>query len=208
MDLRRGLDCSDTQDMSLEIKPGMRCVLVAYKLGDPHFCTAKIESTDPFNLSIEGKNLRLEVGQRIMVVVQDNTEPVKAQAVVESVADTSITLSSLQWEDVDRRRFPRFTVNTGVEIKTISEGENGPEVILFKGTTMDVSLGGTWILGEQPASSGSLVETRLTLNGHTAKVLGLIAWTNDEQLGFGVEFLDFVGDARYRLHEFLSGKAA
>lgn len=194
--------------MSIEIKPGTPCVLVAYNLGDPHFCTATIDSTEPLTVATVGPNLPFEVGQRVMVVIQDNQEPVKAPAVVESVSGSDVTLGSVYWEDVDRRRFPRFPVNTEVEIKAVGEGDNGPQVLLFKGTTIDISLGGAWIHGEQPAVSGSLVEARLSLGDCTAKALGLIAWTNEDQLGFGVEFLDFVGDARYRLHEFLSGRAA
>ena len=77
----------------------------------------------------------------------------------------------------------------------------------FCGTTEDLSLGGAWVRPEQALAPGLLVQVTAQLDEQEVRFLALVARDAGED-GVGLEFLDYVGGARYYLHGFLERSAA
>lgn len=184
-------------------------MVVAYQDGAPRFGTGKLVSVAPFWLKTTSDGFELQPGQRVLLVQQEGKNVGKASGVVSSVVDGVAEVDNLAYEEVDRRRYPRHEIGVQVSIRAVSEVEQQAHIVHFEGSTKDLSLGGAWINSDIGLAPGSLVDVQITLrSGSQSRILGIIAWTDDQNPGFGIEFLDFVGDARYRLHEFMSQNAA
>ena len=152
-------------------------------------------------------------GNRVLVVLFDRGQFFKAEAQVVVVQPTegyfSFTLSDQMWEEVDRRKFPRYDVSVPVSVRAIHEAEGVSELRQHDGVTADMSVGGAWVTTEDTVEPGSLIEFEAELSPKDRiRILGIVAHSFSERQGFGVEFLDYVGSARYTLHTFLASKAA
>lgn len=192
--------------------PGAEVGIVFYEEFTPFALTTTLVSVKPFAATTdEAGAARLNSGQRVMLVLQSGPKYAKAEAEVVACSNENgtwrIEVGHFGWEEVDRRRFPRHAVQLDVALRSVLETESGVEVHQFTGTTEDISLGGIWVRPNQPMIPGSLVELNLTLDGQPLRILSIVARDAGES-GVGLEFLDFVGGARYYLHGFLERKAA
>lgn len=194
------------------VLPGAEVGIVFYEEFTPCALSATIASVKPFAATTtEAGAGRLKNGQRVMLVLQSGSKYAKAEAEVVACADHNgswrIEVGHFGWEEVDRRRFPRHAIQLDVSLRSVLETEDGVEIKQFSGTTEDVSLGGVWVRPEESIPPGSLLELSTTLDGQAVRILSIVARDAGEN-GIGIEFLDFVGGARYYLHGFLEQRAA
>jgi Tfp pilus assembly protein PilZ len=57
---------------------------------------------------------------------------------------------------------------------------------IFEGSTKNISVSGVFIATEEKLKVGQVIELKLPIKGKTAKIIGKIAWLNEE--GFGLKF--------------------
>lgn len=175
---------------------------------------ATISSTEPLTVLLTDANAKLVAeGNRTLLVFLDCNQYFKAEAAVYSISgeegEWTMQLSDELWEEVDRRRYARHRVDVPVEMKAILEENGMSKLTVFSGLTEDLSVGGAWVHLDRPIEAGSLVEFQATLSPTDhVRVLGIVAHSSSEKSGFGIEFIDYVGSARYVLHSYLSRLAA
>jgi hypothetical protein len=197
---------------SYVIKPGAKVSAVFYVDGHPVALTSTVCKTAPLTLTTTDQNsLAVEVGKRLLLILQDSGQFAKAEAQVTKYSATpngwAIEVGQFGWEEVDRRRYPRHTVQIPVVVKAVMEHEGAARLNNVHTETIDVSLGGVWIKAKDDLVPGSLVEFQAEVNGgEHVRTLAIVAW-RCEEVGIGLEFVDFLGSSRYYLHSFLS-KAA
>lgn len=196
------------------VTPGAPVGLVFYVDSQPMALAANVKLGKPFTMTTADKNAGLlEPGKRTMLILQEGNQFAKAEAQVVACAQDgdnwTIEAGDFGWEEVDRRRYPRYELELDVKLKAVTETEGQAELRYFEAKTVDVSLGGAWVQTDHKLPAGSLVEFQAELTpGHTVRVLGIIAWSVSEKEGLGIEFLDFIGGSRYQLHMFLTHNAA
>lgn len=193
--------------------PGSEIGVIFYEDTTPHALNATVVSVRPFAVSCrEPAAGRLKPGQRVMLVCESDGNYAKAEAEISEVVPEEgawrVQVGHFGWEEVDRRRFPRHAIDASVSLRSVVETPDGVEVQHFGGRTEDISLGGVWVVPERPLQPGSLVEMNMTLGAHPIRILAIVA-RDAGKGGVGLEFLDYVGGARYYLHTFLNaGEAA
>lgn len=151
--------------------------------------------------------------RRAMLIARNDSEFSKAEAELTATCEGttwSIVADSFGWEQVDRRRYPRYETQIPVTVRAVIESGNQAELKYLEAVTEDLSLGGAWLKSEQKLPSGILVECQVGLpTGTKLRVLSTIRWSDTlEKTGFGVEFLDFLGGSRQGLQQFLATEAA
>jgi hypothetical protein len=114
-----------------------------------------------------------------------------------------IEFDSPVWHSTDRRRFPRFEVEVPALVRKVAEREGEIMLEASAANTRDISAGGAWLKGDDAILSGTVVQVELNLHGHVCRALSVVVRNAEDQDGFAVEFLDFVGSSRYILTEFL-----
>ncbi len=200
--------------MNEMVKSGATVSLVFYVEGHPVGMTGHVEQQDPFCLHTDDENAALlETGRRAMLIIQNGRDFSKAEAELfahKTEHGWVITASSFGWETVDRRRYPRYPVNVNITVRAVLEEEGEAQLVTITGMTEDISIGGAWVKTPETLKGGSLVEVSTDLGGTQIRALSIVKWADSDHsgLGFGVEFLDFLGGSRYALHQFLTQKAA
>ncbi len=170
--------------------------------------SAKIKSLQPLVATTPDNHaLMAKKGVRAMLIMTDRGQYLKAESEVVNVernGEIEISLADQLWEVVDRRRYPRYEVKLPVHFRAIREIEGEAVVRDYNGSTQDISIGGAWVELEETIEQGSLIEFQATLNPYDQiRVLAIVAYADPEGKGYGVEFLDYIGSARYTLHNFL-----
>ncbi len=201
--------------MNAQVLPGSNVSIVFYTGGKPVALSGELKATDPFEVWSQSEGAHhLSEGRRAMLVVQSGREFHKAEAELHSYPGEngwSITAETFGWEEVDRRRYPRYEHQLPVSIRAVMESDNGIELTHIEGTTEDVSIGGLWVKAPKTLPGAALVEVTLELApGKVIRALSLVKWADKEHngLGFGIEFLDFLNGSRYALHQHLNQDAA
>jgi len=184
--------------------------IVFYIEGAPHMIHGTVESVQPFEISTCDPGASKFFSQRRAVILKWEGESLKK---IETEV-LSLHFESKKWhlflefltsDEVDRRRYPRFPMRLPVTIRTISESPEGVCAVDISGHTEDLSLGGAWITLEESVDVQSLVEVRTRLTDFdTIRTLAITARRGDDKAGIGVEFIDFIGGARYHLFSFLN----
>ncbi len=194
------------------IKTGSQVSLVFYVNAQPVALAATVCRANPLTVTTNDRSaLLVEVGKRTLLILQDTGQFAKAEAQVtkcEPCADGwKIEVGQFGWEEVDRRRYPRYAIQIPIVVKAVMERNGSAQLKYVQGETIDVSLGGTWIKATDDLTPGSLVEFQAELgSGEHMRALAIVAW-RAEEVGIGLEFVDFLGGSRYYLHNYLS-KAA
>lgn len=202
----------EPQDASKEmVSPGSEVGLVFYEDTTPHALSTVVGSVRPFaTVTSEAAAARLSPGQRVMLIFENGAKYAKAEAEVTKCSEEDgtwrVEVGHFGWEEVDRRRFTRHKVHMDVKLRSVQETAEGAAVLQFDGWTEDISLGGAWIKSDTKIEAGSLMEFSAMIGSQNVRVLSIVARDAGEG-GFGVEFLDFVGSARYLLHGFLEPAA-
>lgn len=188
--------------------------MIWYRAGEPQSFIGTVVSTEPFVL---------EAGDSSVVAIGEN-EPVKilfqnagtfqaADAVVRRRTQVGqrqrLDLEQVKVEKSDRRSFPRHPATLLVKCRYVTDRLEGAEIREFMVTTRDISLGGTWVQSDGPMEQGAILNCEvLTAPGTTVRALGIVAWSDPNGNGFGVEFMDFIGGSRSALSSFIGGLAA
>jgi hypothetical protein len=151
----------------------------------------------------------MEPGSNALLVRHDGSRSYKAEVIVEkcepSASGWLVFLGVVAWEELDRRRHPRYNVEISAQFRAVRELDGEPTLTRFEAVTSNLSLCGAGFTSSVPMPSGSLVNVTLKLGDlESARMLGIVVWSDSGDTQFGVEFLDFIGDARYRMHRFLS----
>jgi hypothetical protein len=197
---------------SYVIKTGSPVSVVFYVNAQPVALAASVTKATPLTvITTDRSALLVEVGKRALMILQESGQFAKAEAQVtkcEPCADGwKIEVGQFGWEEVDRRRYPRYAIQMPVVVKAVMERNGSAQLKYVQGETIDVSLGGAWIKATDDLCAGSLVEFQAELgSGEHMRALAIVAW-REEEVGIGLEFVDFLGGSRYYLHNFLS-KAA
>lgn len=187
---------------------GANFSLVFYTDNISNFVPGQITSTSPLQIQVN-QSVSFSQGQRVMLVFTEGDNVTKANAEVSSVNGSQITLKNAEWDNADRRQFPRYNVQVPLTVRAVTETSEGFVIEPWEGLTSDLSLGGAWLNVPTPVEAGYLVQVEVRLDSsQSVKVLGIVAHAPGNSKGFGIQFLDFVGGSRYYLHEFLSQKAA
>ena len=186
--------------------------LVYYSNSQPVALAATVTNEHPLILSTSDDSAaKLEPGFRALLILQEGANFSKAEAEITSCEQYAggwrIEAGQFGWEEIDRRKYPRYTAELPVTVKAVLEREGTPALKYVSGKTVDISLGGAWLVSEDPLANNSLVEFQAELsNGHHLRTLAIIVWGQD-QYNYGVEFVDYLGASRYYLHDYLA-KAA
>ncbi len=195
------------------IRPGSPVSLVFYLNAQPVAIAASVAKQTPLTLSTSDRNASLlEIGKRALLILQEGGQFAKAEAQIISCEPFAegwrIEAGQFGWEEVDRRRYPRYHIEIPVTVKAVVENNGAAQLKYVKAQTVDMSLGGAWVKAADDLAPGSLVEFQAELaHGEHMRVLAIVAWSSEKE-GLGLEFVDFLGGSRYYLHNFLSGRAA
>ena len=187
--------------------------MVFYREGQPIAVAAVLVSQQPFVVTTTDPSVKdVDEGKRALLILQGSGQFSKAEAQVMSVTrvgdNWNVEVGKFGWEEVDRRRYPRYPVTVSATVKAVLERDGSAQLKYVRATTVDLSLGGSWLRPEDPLKPGSLVEFQAELlPGETVRALAIVAWESEREDGVGLEFVDFLGGSRYYLHGFLT-KAA
>jgi hypothetical protein len=110
------------------------------------------------------------------------------------------------WKPIDdRRRFPRYTCAASVALRLIQPGEGiGTEEAVY-GRTRDLSLSGAFVHIAPVLELGDLVEFHAVVApGVVVRALSVVARREDDQGGFGIAFLEFLGNGQDDLERYLT----
>ncbi len=171
------------------------------------FCT--VHSEAPFFLSAEIEGVGpLTLPSTVMLLCHLDGKLYRGEAEAVSAFPKGdqllIELRLVKWEDVNRRRYPRFVASVPVALRAVTDRTGEAVISLYQGSTVDISYGGAWVLVQPQVLAGSLVEFQATLpSGQKVKALGVVAHTDEQRNGVGIEFLDFTGNSEVILREFL-----
>jgi len=195
-------------------KLGQSISVLFYVEDRPVAVNGLVTNLSPFTIETGDSSAEwLFESRRAMLIARNDSEFSKAEAELKATCTGTkwtIVAADFGWEQVDRRRYPRFETQIGVTVRAVIESGNTAELKYLEATTEDISLGGAWLKSDQKLPAGILVECQLTLpTGNSFRVLSTIRWADTlEKSGFGVEFLDFLGGSRQGLQQFLAAQAA
>ncbi|MBI1757495.1 MAG: PilZ domain-containing protein [Fimbriimonas ginsengisoli] len=176
--------------------------------------SGRVCQRQPLSVTVPGASTDLVAeGTRAMMLVFDKVQYVRVEAAVTGVEhegmEAIVRLSDEFWESADRRRYTRLPVSAPVQLRMIQDQTGAVEARTFSGKLEDLSIAGAWVRLDEPISPGSLVEFQASFGPtETVRVLGLVARVDEDGVCFGIEFVDYVGNARFVLHNFLSDLAA
>ena len=154
----------------------------------------------------------LECPRTVILVHQTGSRYLRGDGELLSIQKTPescrLEISRIQWEDVNRRKYPRVPVKLSASLRAVHESRGETVVSVVDGLTEDLSVGGSKILVSQPIMEGSLVEFYAHLNDvDSVRALGIVAHVGEDNF-VGISFLDYVGAARTKLEDFIKSKAA
>ncbi len=192
---------------------GQSISILFYVEDRPVAVNGQVTNLNPFTITSGDSSAEwLSESRRAMLIARNDSEFSKAEAELKATcegATWSIIAADFGWEQVDRRRYPRYETQIPVTVRAVIESANTAELKYLEATTEDVSLGGAWLKSDQKLPSGILVECQIGLpNGSSLRVLSTIRWADTlEKSGFGIEFLDFLGGSRQALQQYLAQAA-
>lgn len=193
---------------------GENVTLLLHTDDRPTWTVARIHSRVPFSVELESGSADLFRGVKSLLVIHDSGRKyAKGEGKVGDLATKGdqawLTFKEFHWETVDNRDNPRFNAEVQVIVRTIQEHDGAIQADDQVGVTQNLSLGGSMVQLSKPVSKGQLVEFRLTLEpGNVVRTMAVVAHTNKEGTVAGINFIDYIGAARYSLHQFLTKLAA
>lgn len=194
--------------------PGQAVALVFYMEGHPWVIHSHVAKAESFAVETTDANvLQLESERKVVLISHEEGKVSKAEAIITGIARAEfgwrITLSNVNWESSDRRRYPRYAFKISVTIRRVEETQNSEtKIIETRGETEDISFGGAWVKTRELLEEGTLVEFRAILSEtENIRALAVIAHTNPVRAGMGIEFVDYMGATRGHLNNFLSRAA-
>lgn len=193
---------------------GENVMLLVHTDDRPTWTVARIHSKSPFSVEFDEKSVPLLKGVKNLLVIHDSGRKYsKGEGKVGDIATKGdqawLTFSDFSWEAVDNRDNPRFETGVQIVVRTIQEHDGGITADDQVGISKNLSLGGALLQLSKPVTKGQLVEFRATLEpGNTIRTMAVIAHTDMAGTVVGINFIDYIGSARYSLHQFLTKLAA
>ncbi len=193
---------------------GENVMLLLHTEGKPVWSWARLASKAPATVELSAESSGSFVGSTNLLLIHDSGRKyTKADVRVSDLSTRDeqawITFEDLRWEMVDTRENPRFKVQLPAVIRGVNESTGHATPSEQVCVTEDLSLNGALLKISQGLSKGQLLEVRITLApSQTVRMMGVVAHVDDTGTLIGVNFIDYVGAARYNLHQFLSKIAA
>ena len=186
--------------------------LVVYDAGRTRLVKTVIDHTMPLRLrQVEALKPRLRPARRVMLLAHHDGLALRADGHLSRVdaGDESVFLeiNQVHWEVLERRRHVRVPVKADVSLRMVVEGEEQPVVSQLNGTTVDLSVSGAFVVGTNLPAENSLIEFSIDLDGHHVRTLAVVAHNTTGRQGVGLHFVEYIDNARFLLHGFLT-KAA
>jgi len=200
-------------DTTKRLRVGRPVRLVVYSDQGAVGIKAVVSSTAPFEVRLKDGHVGMATnGTRLLVWVAEHPQPSKAEAIITLVSregdELTWRIEGIDADHRERRKYDRRSEAMDVELKVVDETSEGSRIVRYKGTTLDLSMGGAWILVDRAIEIGSLVEFQATLpNGGVFKALGRVADKAMSRAGIGIEFTDYSGDSRNSLFEYFNTAA-
>lgn len=159
----------------------------------------------------EGHGGLAQVGTRVLLFAADKAQYIKAESEITSMVqdgdEWTWSLRETEMSETERRKYDRRMNELPVELKTVQETPEGSKIVYYTGQSIDLSMGGAWVKLHEAIELGSLVEFKTKLpTGAELKVLATVT-NHGRDGGFGVEFMDFSGNSRHLLFEYLEPAA-
>lgn len=191
---------------------GANVHVLFYDESEPRVLSARVGTLAPMALTTKDPSaLLLKPSMRSILVSEENGTVAKAECHVQDCRpigdEWQVEVNVTAWEEVDRRRYPRHPMEIPIRLKLVRENHGQPEIAEILAVTQDISLGGMLVTVGEEVAEGALVEIHAALRPKEhIRVLAIVVRSKED--GFlGLEFLDFVGGARYAMHGFLSSAA-
>lgn len=192
---------------------GQNVSILFYVEDKPVAVNGTVTSLEPFAMKSTDPSAEwLKDGLRAMLIARWEDEFSKAEAHLTAKSSGNgwaITAQEFGWEQVDRRRYPRFNMEIKATLRAVIEQNGYAELRYIEAVTEDLSLGGAWLKTNESLPSDILVEFQATMpDGKQLRILSNVKWSNTaEKSGIGVEFIDFLAGSRQQLQLFFA-KAA
>lgn len=186
--------------------------LVVYDGGKTRLIKTVIEHAMPLRLrQVEANKPRLRPARRVMLLAYHEGLALRADGhlshVDSSGEDTFLEINQVHWEILERRRHVRIPVKANVSLRTVIESDEQPVVTQLDGTTVDLSVSGAFVTGSNLPNENSLIEFAIELDGQLVRTLAVVAHNSSGRHGVGLHFVEYIDNARFLLHGFLT-KAA
>lgn len=187
------------------------CSLVCYIEGVPTVFVGTLNHVGGWAVETgDGHASSLKPGIPLMVLVQSGSAFWRLETSVSWAkrfgSQWRVGLADAFWEEFDRRRYPRYSAQIPIFLRVIGERNSAVGFEDIQVTSRDIGLGGVWVDCPTVLPVGTLVQVVVQLKPQeTIRLLGAVAWSEESGEGFGIEFVEYVGGARYYLHTFLSG---
>lgn len=193
---------------------GEEVTLLVHTEDRPLWTTGKITSYAPFCVEIDGSGAELLRSVTNVLVLHDSGRKYSkgeghVGEFIESEGKAWLKFSDFRWEVVDNRDNPRFEVEINAMVRFVQEFEGKVVTEDQVGVVKNLSLGGALVQLNSSIAKGQLVEFRVTLeNSIAVRAMGVVAHTSPSHSMVGISFVDYIGSARYSLHQFLQKLAA
>lgn len=205
---------SSTAGPIYEPPVGEEVTILVHTDDRPLWAKGKIISATPFCVEIDASHANLLRSVSNLLVLHDSGRKYckgegKVGEFVQKGDKAWIKFSDFRWEIVDNRDNPRFEVTLQAVIRSVQEHEGKVVTDDQMGVMKNISLGGALVTLHAPITKGQLVEFRTTLEPNvTIRAMGVVAHTSPTDGLAGISFIDYIGAARYTLHQYLKSLAA
>lgn len=191
---------------------GQEVDLVVYDEGLTKVFRARVKSAQPLVLQVDaGPKEALRIARKAMILTQTDGLSLRGEGHLDGIrwvdGSAFLEISNANWEVLDRRRHPRFSVDVPVEMRLVSESADAPAIVIHDGRTVDMSISGAFVKMDQPPAAGSLVNFTAWINSKAFKALALVAHAANNGK-FGVHFVECYGSGNTDLQNFLSEQEA
>jgi len=186
--------------------------VVLYDDGETHLVKTQVVAISPLQLKVVGQNrFGLRAGRRIMLLAHYEGLALRADGHLDRFrsADDGLFLeiSNANWEVLERRRHIRVPVEMRISFRAVYATDEQPEVRIVEGTTLDMSISGAYVKTDDLPEEGALVEFSAEIDGQTVRTLAMVAHVSPEVGGVGLQFVEYLDNARHILHGFLTHAA-
>ena len=193
---------------------GENVMLLVHTDDRPTWATARICQRSPFTVEFGAETAQLFKGTQSVLVIHDSGRKyTKGEGKVSDLCTRNekawLTFEGFHWQAVDNRDNPRFETEVKAVVRTINEDAAGITADDQFGLTQNLSLGGALVKLSKPVNKGQLLEVRMNLSpGNTIRAMAIVAHTDVPGTLVGLSFVDYIGSARYSIHQYLTSLAA
>jgi hypothetical protein len=186
--------------------------LVVYDGGRTRLIKTEIAHAMPLRLRVtDDSKHRLRPARRVMLLAQHNHLAMRADGhlahVEQSPEGLFLEVNQVHWEILERRRHVRVPVSADVSLRAVMESDDQPMVEMLRGTALDLSVSGAFVTGQDLPKEGSLIEFSIDLDGVPVRTLAVVAHNASGRMGVGLHFVEYIDNARFLLHSYLTRAA-